>query len=67
MSQPLTDEEIQRIGFKALIDALGPAGAIRFIQRYRPGRGDYTAERQTWLKDVTLEELIRESRQLEDR
>lgn len=66
MSKTMTDEEIQRIGLKALIDALGPAGMIRFLQRFEPGRGDYTAERHNLLKDVTLEQLVREAQQTDN-
>jgi hypothetical protein len=36
-------------GYRALLQELGPAGFIRFVQHFRPGVGDYTAERHTWL------------------
>jgi hypothetical protein len=67
MAAALTDDEIERAGMQALMDALGPAGMLRFLQRFRPGRGDYTADRHRWLKDLTLEDLIREARQLDAR
>ena len=41
-----TDEEILRAGYDALVRELGLVGMIRFIQQIRPGKGDYTAERQ---------------------
>jgi hypothetical protein len=41
-----------------LLDRLGPAGTIRFLQQYEPGRGDYTRERQQWLGDVTLDPAV---------
>ncbi len=50
--------EIRRDGYRALIDQLGPADALRFIQMFEPGRGDYTNERRQWLDDLTIDELI---------
>ena len=38
-------------GYHALLQELGPAGFIRFVQHFRPGTGDYTAERHAWLPD----------------
>lgn len=50
--------EIRHEGFQALLDRLGPADAIRFMQQYDPGHGDYTKERAAWLDNVSLEELM---------
>ncbi len=47
--------EIQTAGMNALKETLGPIGAVRFIQMYSPGYGDYTKERQEQ-PDVTPEE-----------
>jgi hypothetical protein len=41
--------EIRTIGFDALVRELGPAGAIRFIQQYESGHGDYTRNRKKLL------------------
>lgn len=38
-------------GYRALLQELGPAGFIRFVQHFRSGTGDYTAERHAWLPD----------------
>lgn len=40
-------EEVRQEGLSALLERLGPADAIRFIQQFSPGRGDYTTERGT--------------------
>jgi hypothetical protein len=45
-TETLTLYEIRTIGFEALLRELGPAGAIRFIQQYESGRGDYTRNRK---------------------
>ena len=54
-----TLQEIRREGLQALLDRLGPAGTIRFLQQYEPGRGDYTKQRRQWLGDVRLEEAVK--------
>ena len=38
-------EEIKETGLKALMDALGPAGFVKFFQQMSPGKGDYTKEK----------------------
>lgn len=48
--------EIQEVGMKALQDALGPVGMVRFIQLFDSGRGNYTAEKQNE-KDITINEF----------
>jgi len=45
-----TLNEIRIKGFRVLVKNLGPAGAIRFIQSYTHGSGDYTRERKKWLE-----------------
>jgi len=51
-------EEIRRIGIEALAEALGPVDAVRFLQSFDLGRGDYTKERSNVL-DLTLDEIFR--------
>ena len=48
-TETLTLYEIRTIGFEALLRELGPAGAIRFIQQYESGHGDYTRNRKKLL------------------
>jgi hypothetical protein len=50
--------EINRDGHAALVRALGVVGAIRFLSQFTTGRGHYTAEREAFLGDETLEELF---------
>ncbi len=49
--------EVQSAGLRALQDALGPVGTVRFLQLYSPGHGDYTKERQSE-PDVDPDEAI---------
>lgn len=45
-----TLNEIRIKGFRVLVKNLGPADAIRFVQSYSHGSGDYTKERKQWLE-----------------
>lgn len=55
----MTPIEINRVGYTALMDALGFDGMIRFLRQFEPGQGDYTAERRQWLDTVSLEDIFR--------
>lgn len=48
--------EIRAVGMKALKEALGPVGMVRFMQQYDLGYGDYTKERQNEL-DADFDEI----------
>ena len=48
--------EVRTIGIKALNEALGPVGVVRFIQQYDLGYGDYTKEKQN-TPDISLDEI----------
>jgi hypothetical protein len=46
-------------GWKALCERLGPAGAMRFMMQYDPGRGDYSKERHEIFAALTIDELLK--------
>ena len=48
--------EIRMVGMKASKDALGNVGAVRFLQQYDLGYGDYTKEKQNE-PDLSLDEI----------
>ena len=54
-----TAVEVNAAGLDALIRALGVADAARFLQQYGPGFGDYTAERDALLADLSMEDVLR--------
>lgn len=58
-----TQDEIIRQGYKALVNSLGVVDAIRFIQHFTPGQGDYTEERHEWLDQTPLEDILTSMRQ----
>ncbi|MDD1694924.1 MAG: hypothetical protein LUQ71_09390 [Methanoregula sp.] len=45
-----TLDQIQREGLEVLVKKLGPDDAIRFLQIYENGRGDWTNDRKTILE-----------------
>jgi hypothetical protein len=56
-TENLTLYEIRTIGFDALVRELGPAGAIRFMQQYESGHGDYTRSRRKLLPKKSVREI----------
>jgi len=57
--------ELRRRGFSVLVDALGWVNAVRFIQQYESGVGDYTRERHQFLPDWDAQTLLRKAKELE--
>ncbi len=53
-----SNEEIRRRGIEALAEALGPVDAVRFLQSFDLGKGDYTKERSQVL-DLELDERVK--------
>ena len=60
IDKTLTLPQIRQAGMKALVDRLGLAGMIRFLQQFDPGSGDYTRERHEWLGELTVDEIARD-------
>ena len=60
-----TIAQIQNEGYQALVSALGPEDAIRFIRSYDPGSGDYTKDRKKYLKNKTVEQIGKEILELQ--
>ncbi|MDR1677063.1 MAG: hypothetical protein LBS44_01570 [Deltaproteobacteria bacterium] len=45
---------------EALVKELGPVGMTYFMRQFEPGQGDYTAECAELLKDVTMDDILRD-------
>ena len=58
-----TAAEVNTLGIHALVEALGVADAARFLQQYGPGFGDYTAERDALVGDLSVEEVLQLARE----
>ena len=46
-----TLHQIQQEGLDVLVEKLGPDDAIRFLQIYEPGSGDWTKDRKKYLEN----------------
>jgi hypothetical protein len=57
-------QKIRRLGIEALVKELGAVGMAYFMRQFEPGEGDYTAEREELLKDVTMEDILRDLEKL---
>jgi len=44
-------------GFAAMVQKMGMADAIRYVQLYHQGTGDYTRERHDWLDQLGHEQI----------
>jgi hypothetical protein len=48
---------LRKQGFNALVNELGPVGAVNFIQQFDRGSGDYTKERHGRYEGMTVEDI----------
>lgn len=62
IDQP-TDEQFERHALDVLKRELGPDGLARFLRLNRSGPGDYTRDRDEWLKDLTLDQILQSIRE----
>ena len=62
--QDVTDAEVYELGLEVLLDKLGPAGTIRFLQQCEPTTGDYTVERHKWLDNLDMETVMQAIQEL---
>ena len=53
---------IRKAGLEAVAKKLGPLGMVRFLQQFETGWGDYTKERDQWLKDMDIHNITSEIR-----
>ncbi|RKU20661.1 hypothetical protein C6503_05570 [Candidatus Poribacteria bacterium] len=53
--QDMTDAEVYELALDILFDKLGHAGLTQFLHHCKPCTGDYTAERQKWINDDTMD------------
>jgi hypothetical protein len=58
-TENLTLYEIRTMGFEALLRELGTAGAIRFIQQYETGSGNYMRDRRKLLPKKSVRDIGR--------
>ena len=59
-TQGMSPEKIRIVGLQILNRELGADVTIEFLQQYSRGYGDYTKERDSLLKDDTVDSLSQE-------
>lgn len=64
-TRELTDEEILRLGYRFLLEKLGPEGYIRFIRLQRPPEGNYAEIRDKIFEGMTIQDILNEAARLE--
>ncbi len=50
--------DITQRGIKVLLRELGPVDAVRFLNQYSTGHGDYTADRDRLFGEMTLDQIF---------
>jgi hypothetical protein len=63
MTKSMTLNEIQQAGLAALSRELGPVGFVRFLQMFEHGHGDYSKERSGWLKEQSIDDIVKRIQQ----
>jgi hypothetical protein len=66
-SERLTDTDIRRLGWQALVDRLGLTGALRFAMQTERGSGDYARDRHQTLGTLSVDQLVEAMRSAEPR
>jgi len=51
--------QIRKAGIEALSQTLGPVDMVRFLQQFDTGRGDYTKERDQWLGEMNIVDIVK--------
>ena len=58
--QTMSLNQIREVGLEVLTKALGPVGMVRFLQQFDRGAGDYTKNREKWLRGINLQSILKE-------
>ena len=52
-------DQIRKTGIVALTQTLGPVDMVRFLQQFDTGSGDYTKERDQWLGELNITDVVK--------
>lgn len=55
--------EITRAAIQVLYKEIGPVNTIRFLNQFTTGHGNYTAEREQIVGDLSLDQIVSEIKQ----
>ena len=63
----MTDTEVYEMGLEILLNKLGHAGTIRFLEQCEPAMGNYTEERHKWLDGLDMETIVQGIQELREK
>lgn len=63
----MTDPEVYEMGLGILLDTLGRAGTIRFLDQCEPATGNYTEDRHKWLDGLDMETIVQGIQELREK
>ena len=58
-SEAMSLDQIRKVGLEALAQALGQTGMVRFLQQFEIGRGDYSKEKDQWLDNMSIQDIVK--------
>lgn len=65
--QPKPLSELTQQAIDILFKEIGIVNTVRFLNQFTTGYGDYTEERESLLKDLTLEEIVEAARKVREK
>ena len=63
MAKAKSDRDILDTGMKALVEALGYSGAVRFLRHFTKGEGDYLVIQEEIFKGMDVQEIYEKAKQ----
>jgi len=63
MAKVKSNRDLVDSGIKALVDALGYSGAVRFLRHFSKGEGDYLLIQEKLLKGMELEQICQTAKE----
>ena len=61
MAKVKSDRDLVDSGIKALVDALGYSGAVRFLRHFSKGEGDYLVIQEKIFKGMDLNQIYKKA------
>lgn len=65
--QPKPLSELTQQAIDVLFKEIGIVNTVRFLNQFTMGYGDYTEERESLLKDLTLDEIVEAARKVREK
>jgi hypothetical protein len=63
MAKAKTDRDLVDTGIRAVVDALGYSGAVKFLRHFSKGEGDYLLIQEKLFKGLELEDIYQKAKE----